>query len=88
MGEELPVGVLRSAQRAAQGCDVMLVAGTSLEVMPAGSLPVAALTAGAQVIVVNLEPTFVDERAAVVLRSNVAEVLPQLAAAAGAARNG
>jgi NAD-dependent deacetylase len=85
MGEELPVGVLRSAQRAAQGCDVMLVAGTSLEVMPAGSLPVAALTAGAQVIVVNLEPTFVDERAAVVLRGDVAEVLPQLAA--GAVRN-
>jgi NAD-dependent deacetylase len=85
MGEELPVAVMRSARRAAEESDVMLVAGTSLEVMPAGELPLKALSAGAQVIVVNREPTFVDERAAVVLRGDVAEVLPRLAAAVGAA---
>jgi NAD-dependent deacetylase len=85
MGEELPVGVLRSARRAAEACDVMLVAGTALEVMPASELPLTALSAGAQVIMVNKEPTFVDDRAAVVLRGDVAEVLPRLAAAVGAA---
>ncbi|MEP7357671.1 MAG: NAD-dependent deacylase [Anaerolineales bacterium] len=81
MGEELPVGVLRAAERAALGCDVMLVAGTSLEVMPASELPLLALEAGARVIVVNLQPTFVDDRAALVVRGDVAEVLPRLAAA-------
>jgi NAD-dependent deacetylase len=65
----------------------MLVAGTSLEVMPAGELPQIALTAGAKMIVVNLEPTAVDDRAAIVLRGDVAEVLPRLAAAVGAAGN-
>jgi NAD-dependent protein deacetylase/lipoamidase len=87
MGEELPAGVLRAAQRAARGCDVMLVAGTSLDVMPAGGLPVTALNAGALLIVVNAEPTCVDEQAALVLRGDVAEVLPRLAAEVGAARD-
>ncbi len=87
MGEELPADALRSAQRATRSCDVMLAAGTSLEVMPAGGLPLGAISAGAKVIVVNLEPTYVDDRAAVVLRGDVLEVLPRLAAAAGAARN-
>lgn len=85
MGEELPAAVLRAAKQAAGACDLMLVAGTSLEVMPAAGLPLTALKAGAQVIVVNLEPTYVDERAALVLRGDVAEVLPRLAAAVGAA---
>ena len=49
--------------------------------MPAAGLPVAALNAGAQVIIVNREPTFLDERAAVLLRGDVAEVLPRLAVA-------
>jgi NAD-dependent deacetylase len=65
----------------------MLVAGTSLEVMPAGQLPRTALAAGAKVIVVNLESTLLDDKAAVVLRGDAAEVLPRLAAAVGAAQD-
>ena len=83
MGEELPAKVLRAAKQAVRECDALLVAGTSLEVMPAASLPVEALNAGAKVIMVNREQTILDERAAVVLRGDVAELLPRLAAAVG-----
>jgi NAD-dependent deacetylase len=88
MGEELPADELQSARRAAKGCDVMLVAGTSLEVMPAAELPALAQSAGAQVIVVNQGPTFLDDQAALVLRGDAAEVLPELAMRLGAASHG
>ncbi len=83
MGEELAAGVLRAARWAARDCDVMLVAGCSLEVMPAAGLPLDALEHGARLILVNWQPTYVDERAAVLIEGDVAEVLPQIALAAG-----
>jgi len=81
MGEQLPVAVMRAAQAAARQCDLMLVAGSSLEVMPAAGLPVEALNNGARLVVVNEQPTYVDERAEVVICGDVVQVLPQLAAA-------
>ena len=79
MGEELPIGVLQAAQRAVRGCDVLLVAGCSLEVMPAAALPMEALGHGAQLILVNYLPTYVDERATILIEGDVAEVLPLIA---------
>ena len=83
MGEELSVGVLRDARQAARQCDLMIVAGSSLEVMPAGGLPVEAMNQGAQLIIINQEPTYLDERANVVIHADVTQVLPALAAAVG-----
>jgi NAD-dependent deacetylase len=81
MGEELPVGVLQAAQRSVRACDVLLVAGCSLEVMPAAGLPMEALGHAAQLILVNYLPTYVDERAAVLIEGDVAEILPRIAQA-------
>jgi len=61
------------------------VAGSSLEVMPAAGLPLEAIQRGAQLIVVNRDPTYVDERASVVIQADVNDVLPDLAEAVGAA---
>lgn len=83
MGEQLPAMVLRQAQLAARECDFMVVAGSSLEVMPASGLPVEAMNHGARIVVVNQEPTYVDERADVVIRADVVHVLPALAEAVG-----
>ena len=77
-GEALPVRVLQAAQRAARECDVMLVAGSSLQVAPAANLPEIALAHGAQLIIINYEETYVDERANVVIHDDVARVLPEL----------
>ena len=79
-GELLPVATLLSAQAEAERCDVMLVAGSSLEVYPAAELPMRATRHGAELILVNFEPTEMDAHAAVVIREDVAVVLPQVAA--------
>jgi NAD-dependent deacetylase len=58
----------------------MLVAGSSLEVAPAGDLPEIALEHGARLIIINFLDTYLDSRADVIIRADVAQVLPQLAA--------
>jgi NAD-dependent deacetylase len=83
MGEQLPAALLREAQAAARRCDVMLVAGSSLEVMPSAGLPLEAITRGARLVLVNREPTYLDDRADVLIHADVAQALPQMAAAAG-----
>jgi NAD-dependent deacetylase len=77
-GEQLPYHALHAAQQAARRCSAMLVAGSSLSVAPASDLPMIALAHGAQLIIINYEPTYVDERAAVVIHDDVAVILPCL----------
>lgn len=75
-GEELPMSVFLEAKNAAKRCDVMLVAGSSLEVVPVADLPSVAVGCGAKLIIVNREPTYMDDRASVVIRDDVAVALP------------
>ncbi|MFZ0547279.1 MAG: NAD-dependent deacylase [Candidatus Promineifilaceae bacterium] len=82
-GEQLPVRILESAKKQTRLCDVMIVAGSSLEVSPVGDLPVEALGNGARLIIVNFEKTYADQYADVVIHADLVEVLPQLAAAFG-----
>lgn len=77
-GEQPPMDVLRSAQTLIGSSDLILVLGSSLEVTPAALLPVPALNAGARLILINREPTYLDERADVLLRQDVAEIVPRL----------
>jgi NAD-dependent deacetylase len=58
----------------------MLVIGSSLEVYPAAALPMRARQHGAEVIVVNYQPTVMDAHAAVVIHDDLAVVVPQIAA--------
>jgi NAD-dependent deacetylase len=80
MGEQLPYAAAQAALSEARRCDVMLIAGTSLLVEPAASLPVLAQKCGARLILVNLQPTEMDQVADVVVNEDVAVVLPLLAA--------
>ncbi len=77
-GEPLPDHEIRLAQEEALRCDLMLVVGSSLEVMPAADLPALAVRRGARLIIVNLEPTPYDHLADVVLHADVAKAMPQL----------
>jgi NAD-dependent deacetylase len=77
-GEQLPVGPFNEAKAAAKHTDVFLVVGSSLEVFPVADLPATAIKNGAKLIIVNRAPTYMDEQAAVVIREDVAEVLPVL----------
>ena len=76
--EQLPMRTWLQAEEACKTCDLMLVAGTSLEVMPSARLPVDAMDHGARLIIVNNAATYVDIRADVILRGDVAELLPRL----------
>jgi len=80
IGEQLPVSVVNNARRQIRDCDLMLIAGSSLEMAPAGDLPLLALETGARIIIINFEPTHIDNTADVVIRGDVVDVLPELAA--------
>jgi NAD-dependent protein deacetylase/lipoamidase len=77
-GEPMPVPAVREAFALARGADVMLVVGSSLVVHPAADIPLAAVRAGARLIVVNAEPTPLDSLAEVVIRGRSGEVLPEV----------
>jgi NAD-dependent deacetylase len=77
-GEMLPQDVLVEANRETEACDLMLVAGSSLEVAPACDLPMLAIETGSRLVIVNLEPTRMDDYADVVIRGDVAQILPSL----------
>jgi NAD-dependent deacetylase len=77
-GEQPPMDVLMAAQREAEMCDLMLVAGSSLEVVPASSIPLLAKRKGARIIIVNYQPTSLDPSTDVVIHEDVAIVLPKI----------
>ena len=79
-GEVPPLHVLRAAEAWAATCDLMLVAGSSLEVVPVADLPILAKQNRARLIIINLSETYADQFADLVIRANVADVLPRLAA--------
>lgn len=67
-----------SARLAVEAADLMIIIGSSLEVAPASDLPEIALDNGVPVIIINQHSTFLDSRADLVIRGNVAEILPQV----------
>jgi len=83
-GEPLPGPAMAEAVELARQADVMLVVGSSLVVYPAAELPGIAVRSGARMIVVNAEPTPLDELAHVVLRGRSGEVLPEIVRLIGA----
>jgi NAD-dependent deacetylase len=63
---------------AASECDLLLAVGSTLSVYPiAGVVPVAK-RAGARVVILNAEPTEMDEIADAVLRGSISDILPRL----------
>jgi NAD-dependent deacetylase len=77
-GEQLPQAAWLEAQREVRQCDLMLVAGSSLEVLPVAGLPLQAIDRGAHLVIVNNTPTYLNVRADVVILENVAEILPAI----------
>lgn len=77
-GEQLPQSAWQEAQRATRQCDLMLVAGSSLEVLPVAGLPIQALDHGAHLIVINNTATYVNVRADIVITENVATIIPEI----------
>ncbi|TMF57285.1 MAG: NAD-dependent deacylase [Chloroflexi bacterium] len=78
-GESLPAQPLQHAQALAEAADLVLIVGSSLQVYPAAGIPRLAREHGAQLCIVNAEPTPFDRMAAVVIHGRAGEVLPAIA---------
>jgi NAD-dependent deacetylase len=77
-GEQLPQKAWHAAQSEARKCDLMVVAGSSLEVLPVAGLPMQAIDRGAHLIIINNSATYLNVRADVVLREDVAAIIPAI----------
>ena len=77
-GQNLVDADLRRAERAALQCDLMLAVGSTLSVYPIAGVVPLARDAGARIVIVNGEPTEMDDLAHAVLRGSIGAILPRL----------
>ena len=77
-GQSLVPEVIDAAMRAAEECDVLLAAGSSLSVFPAANVVPWAKASGARIVIVNGEPTSMDRYADALLIGSLGELLPAL----------
>ncbi len=77
-GELLPLDVLAKVDAEMRRCDLVIVVGSSLEVYPACLWPEQAVQRGARAIIVNYQPTYLDDMADVSIHEDVAQVLPAI----------
>jgi NAD-dependent deacetylase len=77
--EQLPIRPWMEAEKACSNCDLMIVGGSSLEVMPVAGLPMRAVENDAHLIVINHTATYIDPRADIVIQDNITQVLSAIA---------
>jgi NAD-dependent deacetylase len=77
-GEGLPQDVWQEAIIHANSCDVMVIAGTSLVVSPANTLPIYAKQNNAMLIEINPDETIMTSDMDSSIRSTSAVALPEL----------
>lgn len=80
-GQRVPEDVLMRAKAMANECDLFLVVGSSLQVTPAAALPRLALMRDVPLIIINLQPTPLDDYADVILHAKAGDTLPPIVAA-------
>jgi NAD-dependent deacetylase len=79
-GQAMPERETAVAFADAAGADVFLVVGSSLVVFPAANLPAAARERGAELIIINREPTPYDGEASATIYGSAGETLGAIAA--------
>jgi len=77
-GESLPEDLLAESFELAAGCTLMVVAGSSLSVMPANLLPKYAKDHGAKLVIINKTETPLDYTADIVINKSIGEVFTEL----------
>lgn len=82
-GQMLVPEVIERAMEAVEEAEVLLAVGSTLQVFPiAGAVP-HAREVGARVVIVNDQPTPMDEMADAVIRMPISEALPAICGASG-----
>ncbi|MGQ7791837.1 SIR2 family NAD-dependent protein deacylase [Faunimonas sp. B44] len=77
-GQAMPEAEMARAVRFAERSDLVLAIGSSLVVHPAATIPLLAREAGADLVIVNREPTPLDDVASLVLRRSIGEIFTEL----------
>ena len=74
-GQAMPEAEMERASMEALACDLMMAVGSSLVVFPAAGLPLQAKRNGARFVILNREPTEMDEFADLVINAEIGPVL-------------
>jgi NAD-dependent deacetylase len=74
-GQQMPELPMRRAHAETMACDLFLVLGSSLSVFPAADFPLLAKQHGAKLVIVNRDPTGMDERADLVIHAGIGATL-------------
>ncbi|MCH1489666.1 MAG: Sir2 family NAD-dependent protein deacetylase [Ilumatobacteraceae bacterium] len=77
-GQSLIPEVIDRAMKVSEQADVLVAIGSTLSVYPVANCVPLAKSRGAKVVIVNAEPTEMDDIADVVVRGSIGEILPQL----------
>ena len=70
-GQAMPEGPMQIAQQATEDCDTFMVIGSSLTVQPAAGFPELAKHLGARLIIVNRDPTPLDDLADLLVHEEI-----------------
>jgi NAD-dependent deacetylase len=74
-GQQMPEMPMRRAQEESLACDLFLVLGSSLSVFPAADFPLRAKQRGAKLVIVNRDPTGMDEVADLVIHAGIGDTM-------------
>jgi NAD-dependent deacetylase len=74
-GQAMPETAMKRAEQLVSNCDLFLVIGSSLAVWPAAGFPLLAKRRGATLVILNREPTDLDEIADLVMRLDIGTIL-------------
>ncbi len=75
-GESLPLDQIQNSQDAALKADLILVAGSALEVFPVNQIPQSVVEKGGKLVIINDEPTWLDNIAEIVIHEKTGKILP------------
>lgn len=78
-GQAMPEEEMRRAEEATLGCDLFLAIGSSLQVYPAAGFPILAKRNGAMLVILNREPTPLDDIADLVVHDEIGATLAPIA---------
>jgi NAD-dependent deacetylase len=74
-GQQMPAQPMQRAHEETIHCDLFIVLGSSLSVFPAADFPLRAKQKGAALVIVNREPTEMDELADLVIHAGIGDTL-------------
>jgi NAD-dependent deacetylase len=74
-GQPMPEAAMRRAETLTAQCDLFLAIGSSLVVWPAAGFPLVARRNGATLVIINREPTDMDDVADLVIRADIGAAL-------------